>query len=85
MEIGYWLAEPYWGRGIVTEAVQAVTAYALGTFDINRVEAGVFGWNAASARVLTKAGYSLEGTLRGAVTKDGATIDALMYALVRGG
>lgn len=84
MEIGYWLAEPHWGRGIMTEAVQAVTAYAFGTFDINRVFAEVFGWNLASARVLVKAGYTFEGTLRGAVTKDGQTTDELIYAMVRG-
>ncbi len=83
MAIGYWLGEPYWGRGIASEVVQAVTAYAFGTFAVNRVQAGVFGWNPASARVLTKAGYSLEGTLRGAVTKDGQTTDRLVYAVVR--
>ncbi len=83
MEIGYWLGEPYWGRGIATEAVIAITAYAFETFDINRIWAGVYAWNPASARVLEKAGYVLEGRLRNAITKDGETTDELIYAMVR--
>ena len=63
-EIGYWLGEPFWGRGIATEALRAVTDYAFETFDICRLEAGVFDWNPASARVLEKAGYTLEGRAR---------------------
>ena len=55
-EIGYWLGEEYWGRGIVTEAARAVTDYAFATFDLCRVFAGVFEWNPASMRVLEKAG-----------------------------
>ncbi|RLT27855.1 MAG: N-acetyltransferase [Chloroflexi bacterium] len=83
MEIGYWLGEPFWGRGIATEAARAVTEYAFATFDINRVQAWVFGWNPASARVLEKAGYVLEGRHVGAVTKAGETTDELAYAIVR--
>ncbi|HEX9821282.1 MAG TPA: GNAT family protein [Methylomirabilota bacterium] len=82
-EIGYWLGEPFWGRGIATEAVRAVTEYAFATFPICRLEAGVFEWNPASARVLEKAGYVLEGRARLGVTKDGRTGDRLLYALVR--
>lgn len=79
MEIGYWLGEPYWGRGIVTEAVRALTRYAFRTFGIARVYAYVYEWNPASARVLEKAGYRLEGRLRKAVTKEGTTMDMLVY------
>jgi RimJ/RimL family protein N-acetyltransferase len=79
MEIGYWLGEPYWGRGIVTEAVRALTRYAFETFDVARVYAYVYEWNPASARVLEKAGYRLEGRLRKAVTKEGTTMDMLVY------
>jgi RimJ/RimL family protein N-acetyltransferase len=82
-EIGYWLGEPFWGRGLATEALRAVTEYAFRTFDICRLEAGVFGWNPASARVLEKVGYTLEGRSRLAIVKDGRMGDRLLYGLVR--
>jgi RimJ/RimL family protein N-acetyltransferase len=82
-EVGYWLGERYWGRGIATEALRAITEYAFATFDLCRLQAGVFEWNPASMRVLEKAGYTLEARHRKNVTKDGETIDRLMYALVR--
>jgi RimJ/RimL family protein N-acetyltransferase len=82
-EIGYWLGEEYWGRGIVTEAVKAMTDYAFATFDLSRIWAGVFEWNAASAKVLEKAGYKLEARLRKAVIKDGQIIDELLYGIGR--
>ncbi len=82
-EIGYWLGEPFWGRGIATEALRAMTEYAFEHFDICRLEAGVFEWNPASMRVLEKAGYVLEGRARLGVIKDGRTGDRLLYALVR--
>ena len=82
-EIGYWLAEAYWGHGIATEALEAMTAYAFAALDICRREAGVFEWNPASARVLEKAGYTLEGRLRRAVTKHGRTADRFVYARLR--
>ncbi len=82
-EIGYWLGEPFWGRGIATEVLGAFTEYAFAHFDLCRLEAWVFEWNPASARVLEKAGYTLEGRARLAVTKDGRTGDRLLYALLR--
>jgi len=82
-EIGYWLGEAFWGRGITTEALIAVTGHALCNYDVCRLYAHVFDWNGASARVLEKAGYSFEGRLRKSVTKDGQTIDQLIYAMVR--
>lgn len=82
-EIGYWLGEEFWGRGIVTEAVRAVTDYAFETFDLCRVYAGVFEWNPASMRVLEKAGYEFECRMKKSVTKDGETIDEFIYAVVR--
>jgi len=81
-EIGYWLGQEFWGRGIATEALRAVTEYAFATHDLCRVHAHVFSWNPASARVLEKAGYQLEARLRKSVTKNGQTIDALIYAVV---
>ena len=82
-EIGYWLGEEFWGQGIVTEAVRALTDYAFATFDLCRLYAGVFEWNPASMRVLEKAGYEFECRMRKSVTKDGETIDELIYAVVR--
>ena len=82
-EIGYWLGEDFWGRGIATEALIAVTDYAFSNYDVCRLYAHVFDWNAASARVLEKAGYEFEGRMKKSVTKDGQTIDQLMYAMIR--
>ena len=82
-EIGYWLGEEFWGRGIVSEALIAVTDHAFANHDLCRIYAHVFDWNRASARVLEKAGYEFEGRMRKSVTKDGQTIDQLMYAIVR--
>lgn len=82
-EIGYWLGETYWGRGIVTAAVEAVTAHAFATHDLCRISARVFETNPASMRVLEKAGYQYEGRFRRAVTKAGRTLDELIYAVIR--
>lgn len=82
-EIGYWLGEPFWGRGIMTEAVRALTGHAFATFDLARIYAGVFESNPASMRVLEKAGYAFEARLRKAVTKEGRTMDEFIYAIVR--
>ena len=82
-EIGYWLGEEFWGRGIATEALIAVTEYAFANFDLCRLYAHVFDWNGASSRVLEKAGYEFEGRMRKSVIKEGQTIDQLMYAMVR--
>jgi len=82
-EIGYWLGEEFWGRGIATEALVAVTEYAFSSFNLCRIYALAFAWNPASARVLEKAGYIFEGRLRKSVTKDGQTIDQLLYATIR--
>lgn len=82
-EVGYWLGRAWWGRGIASEALAATVDYAFSTFDLVRLEAQVYEWNPASARVLEKCGFDLEGRMRKRVTKDGETIDALLYALVR--
>jgi RimJ/RimL family protein N-acetyltransferase len=82
-EIGYWLAVPFWGRGIATRAVRAFADWAFAKHDLVRLFAGVFDTNPASARVLEKAGFTLEGRLRLHVTKDGRTFDELLYARLR--
>ncbi len=80
-EIGYWLGEPFWGRGIMSEAATLVARTAFEQLDIVRIQAGVFGWNAASARVLEKAGFHFEARLERSVCKDGEFTDQLMYVL----
>ncbi len=83
-EIGYWLGEALWGRGIVTEAVRALTRWAFDNFGLNRIYAGVLEWNPASMRVLEKAGYQFEGRLRKAVVKQNQVMDEFIYSTVRG-
>ena len=82
-EIGYWLGEPFWGRGIATEALSAVTRYALEHHHLTRIFALPFAANRASCRVLEKAGYVLEATLRRSAIKDGAVLDQCQYAFYR--
>ena len=80
MEIGYWLGEEFWGKGIMTEAIGAITEYGFSKFDIVRIYADVFEWNAASARVLEKNGFVFEARLKKAIVKNGRIGDVLMYA-----
>ena len=82
-EVGYWLGERYWGRGITTQALITLTEYAFSEFDLVRLFATVMEWNPASARVLEKAGYQYEGRLRKSAFKDGQIIDQFLYARVR--
>jgi ribosomal-protein-alanine N-acetyltransferase len=84
-EIGYWIGEPFQGRGIATEALRRATAQAFAEFDFVRLQAGVLAWNPASGRVLEKAGYALEARLQKQVYKDGEVCDLLLYVLLRDG
>jgi RimJ/RimL family protein N-acetyltransferase len=81
-EIGYWLGRRFWGQGVATAATKALVKYCFDTFGFDRLEATVFGWNPASARVLEKAGFQLEGRLRQAVLKDGERTDLVVYGLL---
>lgn len=81
-EIGYWLAEPFWGRGIATEALTAVTRHAIEVHGLTRVYALPFAWNVASCRVLEKAGFVLESRLRRSAIKDGVVTDQMQYAFI---
>ena len=81
-EIGYWLGEAFWGRGVMTEAVRALTQWAFDNFNLSRIYAGVLEWNPASIRVLEKAGYQFEGRLRKAVVKQDLVMDELVYSVV---
>ena len=81
-EIGYWLGEPFWGKGITTDALRALTDYAVQAHGLTRVYAVPFARNIASCRVLEKAGYVLEGRLRRSAIKNGELTDQLQYAFV---
>lgn len=82
-EMGYYIAEPYWGKGLGTSAVQQVSNYIFQNTDIVRIFAEPFAYNTASCRILEKSGFALEGTLRGNAVKNGRMIDMKMYALVK--
>lgn len=82
-EIGYWLAKPHWGRGIMTDAVRAYTGYAFDELHLSKLVAHVFEFNNASARVLEKNGFILEGRLRKHFRKNGELLDARVYGLLK--
>jgi ribosomal-protein-alanine N-acetyltransferase len=82
-EIGYWLAEPYWGKGITAGALRVMTKYSFENFDFNRIFANVFELNPASVKVLEKAGYTFEARLRKSVFKQGRFQDQIVYSILR--
>ena len=82
-ELGYWLGEPYWGKGIMTEAVRRMVEYGFFHFDFNRIFARPFGSNLASQKVLEKAGFVFEARFYGTFFKDGVYEDELVYAVRR--
>ncbi|HWY41565.1 MAG TPA: GNAT family protein [Chthoniobacterales bacterium] len=79
-EFGYWLAEEFWGQGVMSEVVPAFVNYSFDKFSLRRIFAAAYSNNPASARVLEKAGFVLEGRLRKNVIKDGQILDSLLYA-----
>ena len=81
-EVGYWLGEPCWGRGICTEALGATTQYAIEQHGLTRLFALPFAHNTASCRVLEKAGYVVEGHLRRSAIKDDVIRDQTLYAFI---
>jgi len=80
-EIGYWLGESFWGRGIATAALSATVAHAFRELGMIRVFAVPFATNEASVRVLEKAGFTREGLLRRSAVKEGRVIDQWLYAV----
>ena len=82
-EIGYWLGEMHWNRGIATAAVRHFTEYAFDRYGLCRLYANVFATNPGSCRVLERAGYQLEGRLRQSSVKEGQVLDGLLYAAIR--
>jgi [ribosomal protein S5]-alanine N-acetyltransferase len=82
-EIGYWLAPPYWGKGIMTEGVVLLCDYAFKELALTKLTAHVFIFNRRSARVLEKNGFAIERVIKKYHYKDGAFIDACLYTLIR--
>ena len=82
-EMGYYIAEEYWGKGIMTDAVKQICEYVFMNSDILRIYAEPFAYNTGSCRVLEKAGFQYEGTLRNNAVKNGKVIDMKMYSLLR--
>lgn len=81
-EIGYWLGEPYWGRGIATAAIRQLVEYIFANTDLIRLFAGIFAYNKASMRVLEKNGFTLDIIQRAAVYKAGKIVDEYRYSLI---
>lgn len=82
-EMGYWLAEPYWGNGIITAAIRQMMDYGFANWDITRIFARPFGYNIGSQRALEKAGFVLEAKLEKTFYKNGKYQDELIYAVRR--
>ena len=81
IELGYFIGEAFWGKGIMTEAIRKIVDYGFKNFEIVRIFARPFGNNLASQRVLEKAGFTLEAQIEGNIYKNGAFQDELIYAI----
>ena len=81
--VGYWLGEPFWGRGIASDALGTLVRHAFSSTDLVRLYTIVFEWNPASCRVLEKNGFQREAVMRRSVLKDGELIDCFFYALLK--
>jgi [ribosomal protein S5]-alanine N-acetyltransferase len=82
-EIGYFIDEKHWGKGLATKAIKAAASYAFSNFDIVRIYAEPFSDNAASRRALEKAGFTLEATLKKYVIKNGIIMDSCIYSVLK--
>ncbi|MEM7036443.1 MAG: GNAT family protein [Bacteroidota bacterium] len=82
-EMGYWLGEPYWGKGIVTRAVKQMVDYAFEHFDLVRIYARPYGYNLASKRILEKCGFQLEAKFEKTVFKNGELLDQYLFGIRR--
>jgi [ribosomal protein S5]-alanine N-acetyltransferase len=82
-EMGYWLGEDYWGKGIMSSVIMKMVLHGFENFDINRIFARPFGTNIGSQRVLEKAGFTFEGKFEKTIFKNGEYLDELFYAIRR--
>lgn len=81
IELGYWIAEPYWGKGIMSSAIAQMVHYGFENFDVDRIFARPFGRNIGSIKTLEKNGFTLEASLKNTIYKDGKYEDELIYAI----
>jgi ribosomal-protein-alanine N-acetyltransferase len=81
-EIGYWIAKPYWGQNIATDVVKTLCQYGVQEFGLVRITAHIYLANPASARVVEKCGFELEGVLRKSHLKDGTYLDSKLYSFI---
>ena len=82
-EMGYWLGENYWGRGIMSRVIKQMTDYVFANFDIIKIYAIPFDFNTASQKVLQKAGFELEAILKKAAVKNGKIVDLYYYSIIK--
>ncbi len=82
-EIGYWIGEPFWNKGIGTAAVKLATDYGLNELGLRRIYAGIYAYNVRSGRILEKCGYQKEGILVKAVLKNGKVWDEVRYGITK--
>lgn len=82
-EIAYWLGEPFWGKGIVSEAIKQICQIAFEQYNVVRIFAKPYAHNTGSRKALEKAGFVSEGLMKKGVYKDGKFFDYCMYALVK--
>ena len=82
-ELGYYLAEEYWGQGIMTETIRQLCSIIFDTTDILRIYAEPFAYNTGSRRALEKAGFCYEGTMKNNAVKNGKALDIALYSLTR--
>ncbi|MEN7550834.1 GNAT family protein [Rapidithrix thailandica] len=80
-EVGYWLGEPYWGKGIMTQVVKQIVRYGFEQLGFLRIFTGVFAYNLASQHVLEKAGFVKEAVFKNAIFKDGQVTDEVRYGI----
>lgn len=81
--IGYWLGKPFWGKGIMSQALKYMTTFAFEKYELRKIYAEVFEGNIASMKVLEKAGYTLEATFKKHFIKFEKEIDCLIYSIFR--
>ncbi len=80
-EIGYWLAENHWGKGIMTKAIKQIVEYGFANMDVVRIFARIYGTNIPSQKVIEKVGFKLEGKFEKTIYKNGEFLDELIYAV----